>query len=121
MSKNKKTCFLYLHNTYRLHITTVYDKERPSLPFIGPKGTYFNNLLELLLKQAKVEGCKPSFKAGPSLLSIGPRGAYFGKLLEILLTQAKVDGCKPSFQARLRKLAVCISPNRKRPPCHPLK
>jgi hypothetical protein len=93
--------------------------EVPLLPSIGPsRGTYFGRLLELLLKRANVDECKPSsFQARlrfflsispqqyieiayykivyymevAALPSIGTRGAYFGKLLEILLKRAKVD------------------------------
>jgi hypothetical protein len=33
------------------------------LPSLCPEGTYFGKLLEQSLKQAKVDGCKPSFQA----------------------------------------------------------
>jgi hypothetical protein len=97
--------------------------------------SYSGKLLEVLLKGAKVDGCKPNFSARLRKLLvissldntyiyhimtvnenevslrqyIGPRGSYFGKLLELLLKGAKVDGCKPSFSARLRKLLVISS------------
>jgi hypothetical protein len=35
----------------------------PSLPYFGPRGTYFGKVLGILLKQAKIDGCKPSFQA----------------------------------------------------------
>ncbi len=36
---------------------------------IGPRGTYFGKLLVIVVKQAKVDGCKPSFQARLSKLS----------------------------------------------------
>jgi hypothetical protein len=35
----------------------------PSALSIGARGTYFGKLLDILLKRAKVDGCKPSFKS----------------------------------------------------------
>jgi hypothetical protein len=63
----------YLHNTYR-YIITVYYNEVSSRPYIGPRGSYFGKLLELLPKGAKVDGYKPSFSARlRKLLSISPQ------------------------------------------------
>ncbi len=101
---------------------------------ICPGATYFGKLLELLLKQAKVEvdACllfKPDYvnwvpsahktyvkhiitvnrHKVPHMPCIGPRTTYFGKLLEFFFKKAKIDRCKPSFQARLRYL-LSISP-----------
>jgi hypothetical protein len=42
---------------YREHMITVYYKVVSSMPFIGPRGTYFGKLQELLLKPAKVDVC----------------------------------------------------------------
>jgi hypothetical protein len=55
-------------------ITVYYNKEVSSLPHIGPGGAYFAKLLEVLLKGAKVDACKPSFEARLRfLLSISPQ------------------------------------------------
>jgi hypothetical protein len=40
------------------HITIIYQKKVPLLLSIGPKGTYFGKLLEILLKRAKIDGYK---------------------------------------------------------------
>jgi hypothetical protein len=46
----------------------------PWRPYIGPRGSYYGKLLELLLKGAKVDGCKPSFSARlRKLLYISPQ------------------------------------------------
>jgi hypothetical protein len=39
------------------------NQEVSSLLSIGPRGAYFWKLLEISCKQAKVDGCKPSFQA----------------------------------------------------------
>jgi hypothetical protein len=41
--------------SFELHYNEVLSR-----PYISPIGSYFGKLLELLLKGAKVDGCKPS-------------------------------------------------------------
>jgi hypothetical protein len=50
-----------IHNTYRQHVATVNELKVPQMPSFGPTTTYFGKLLEIVLKWAKVDGCKPSF------------------------------------------------------------
>jgi hypothetical protein len=57
--------------------STQLQEELSSFPSIGPIGIYFGKLVELLLKQAKVDGCKPSFQARLSRsISISPKYLY---------------------------------------------
>jgi hypothetical protein len=52
--------FLSLHNTYISHILAVKYIQQSTRWFNGGLGTYFLKLLVILLKQAEVDGCKPS-------------------------------------------------------------
>jgi hypothetical protein len=66
----KKTKFhLTIQNTYKKHITTVNCQIVPLMPCNGPSGTYFDKLLVIVVKQAKVDGCMPSHKARLSQMS----------------------------------------------------
>jgi hypothetical protein len=69
----------------------------PLLPSIGPIGTYFGKLLEILLKQAKVAGCKPTFQARLSKLSVNLSTLHVDIIIYITTVYENKVSLLPSY------------------------
>jgi hypothetical protein len=52
-----------LKNTYEKHIITVNSQKVPQMACIAPRATYVDKIQEILVKWAKVDGCKPILQA----------------------------------------------------------